>query len=117
MDIPKFPCPSCGFIVFDEPTGSYDICPICGWEDDSVQLKYPALPMGANKGGLYFWQKENLIQIPPGILEYHGYFRDPDWRPLREEDLKIDPTQPVNGLDYFYSAAEDAPPYYWKKGL
>ena len=30
----KYRCPCCGYYTFDEPTGkTYDICPICFWED------------------------------------------------------------------------------------
>lgn len=43
------PCPCCGYLVFDEPPGSYDICSICFWEDDHVQLRFPTLEGGANK--------------------------------------------------------------------
>jgi len=46
------PCPSCGYDVFGEPPGSYDICPICFWEDDIVQLAFPDLAGGANKCSL-----------------------------------------------------------------
>ncbi|MBR5094456.1 MAG: hydrolase [Oscillospiraceae bacterium] len=33
-DQKKYPCPVCGSRSLSEPTGSFDICPICGWEDD-----------------------------------------------------------------------------------
>jgi rubrerythrin len=36
----KYPCPGCGYLVFDEPPGSYEICPICFWEDDLAQLRF-----------------------------------------------------------------------------
>ncbi|WP_248129036.1 CPCC family cysteine-rich protein [Pseudomonas sp. W2Aug9] len=26
-----FTCPCCGYAVFEEHPGSYDICPICFW--------------------------------------------------------------------------------------
>ena len=38
--VEKLPCPCCGYLVFDEPVGSFDICPICDWEDDDVQLRF-----------------------------------------------------------------------------
>lgn len=38
--------------MFDEPVGSYDICEICYWEDDVVQLAFPDLAGGANKCSL-----------------------------------------------------------------
>ena len=37
--IEKYKCPCCGFYTFDEkPNGNYDICPVCFWEDDPIQL-------------------------------------------------------------------------------
>jgi hypothetical protein len=44
----RYPCPCCGYLVFDDPPGSYDICPICFWEDDAVQLRYAGSAVGAN---------------------------------------------------------------------
>ncbi len=43
-----YPCPCCGYEVFGEPPGLHDICPICYWEDDIVQLAFPDLAGGAN---------------------------------------------------------------------
>ena len=38
---PSHPCPSCGFVVFEEPPGSYAICPVCDWEikDGGIKVK------------------------------------------------------------------------------
>jgi hypothetical protein len=44
----SYPCPACGFEVFDDAPGSYDLCPVCDWEDDGVQLRYPSMRGGAN---------------------------------------------------------------------
>lgn len=43
-----YPCPCCGYLVFDEEPGSYDNCPVCGWEDDLSQLRFPTMA-GANR--------------------------------------------------------------------
>lgn len=43
-----FPCPCCGHLTFSEPPGSYEICPVCFWEDDAVQLRWPTYEGGAN---------------------------------------------------------------------
>ncbi len=48
----RYPCPCCGRLVFDEPPGSYSICPVCFWEDDGVQLRWPDWAGGANKPSL-----------------------------------------------------------------
>lgn len=35
----KYKCPCCSFYTFyDKPNGNYDICPVCFWEDDPIQL-------------------------------------------------------------------------------
>jgi hypothetical protein len=53
-----YPCPVCGYLVFDGPPGSYNVCPICYWEDDIVQLAFPLMEGGANRISLYDAQKE-----------------------------------------------------------
>ncbi|MEY8320157.1 CPCC family cysteine-rich protein [Lachnospiraceae bacterium 46-61] len=33
----KYQCPCCGYYTFDsKPNGNYDICPVCFWEDDTI---------------------------------------------------------------------------------
>ena len=41
-------CPSCGNLTLESDSGDYDICPVCFWEDDPVQLRDPAYKPGAN---------------------------------------------------------------------
>lgn len=43
-----YPCVCCGYRTLSEPPGSYEICAVCGWEDDAVQLRYPEYVGGAN---------------------------------------------------------------------
>ncbi len=44
-----FVCPCCGYKTLSEETpGSYEICGICFWEDDGVQLDDPDYEGGAN---------------------------------------------------------------------
>ena len=40
-------CPVCGKYVFEE-LNVYDICPVCGWEDDPVQREDLDYEGGAN---------------------------------------------------------------------
>lgn len=43
------PCPCCGYLTFDEePCGTFEICPVCYWEDDNVQNDDPSYEGGAN---------------------------------------------------------------------
>jgi hypothetical protein len=30
-------------LVFEEGPGSYDNCPVCGWQDDLVQVRFPEM--------------------------------------------------------------------------
>ncbi|MBO5056953.1 MAG: hypothetical protein J6C64_11455 [Lachnospiraceae bacterium] len=49
----KYKCPCCGYYTFDKPPGgTYDICPVCFWEDDGWQLDNPDEGGGANKVSL-----------------------------------------------------------------
>ena len=48
----KYRCPVCGKHYFEE-IGAYEICPVCGWEDDPVQRREPDLRGGANEMSLY----------------------------------------------------------------
>jgi hypothetical protein len=110
-----FPCPACGFVVFAEPSGSYDICPICGWEDDHVQLRYPSSTVGANSGAsLLDYQRRVIHEVPPEVQHHRGFLRDPLWRPLTEEEARA-ANPPQDGRSYFEAAAEDSPPYYWRQ--
>lgn len=44
-------CPVCGqyqFIVDD----NFEVCPVCGWEDDGIQRENPDYAGGANEDSL-----------------------------------------------------------------
>jgi hypothetical protein len=47
-----FACPCCEQYTYTEP-GGWEICDICGWEDDPVQEKHPGLAGGANEPSLF----------------------------------------------------------------
>ncbi len=46
-----FTCPCCERYSFTE-AGCYEICYVCGWEDDPVQEAKPSLAGGANSVSL-----------------------------------------------------------------
>jgi hypothetical protein len=48
-DVERSPCPCCGHVVHEGRPGSSLICPICFWEDDLLQLRWPLYSGGANK--------------------------------------------------------------------
>jgi hypothetical protein len=43
-----YPCPCCDSLSFEE-AGGWEICDVCGWEDDPVQEQQPQLAGGANR--------------------------------------------------------------------
>ena len=47
----KHPCPCCGQLTIDDP-GSWEICDVCGWEDDPLQGDDPDYWGGANSMSL-----------------------------------------------------------------
>lgn len=53
-----FKCPACGKYTFQSGPGSYEICPVCGWENDKVQYKDPNLKGGANRLSLKEYKKQ-----------------------------------------------------------
>lgn len=49
----KYRCACCKCYTFlEEPTGSYEICPVCYWEDDPIQTANPMYEGGANRVSL-----------------------------------------------------------------
>lgn len=49
-------CPVCGKYTF-RAEGDYDICPVCGWENDDIQIDYPD-ETGANELSLNDYRKQ-----------------------------------------------------------
>jgi hypothetical protein len=84
-----YPCVCCGYLVFDQLPGSFDLCSLCYWEDDSAQLRWPTLAGGANSPSLIDSQRN--VQLL-GAMESQfvalvrrpgpGDVRDPGWRPF-----------------------------------
>lgn len=110
----KYPCPACGFEVFARPAGSYDLCPLCNWEDDEVQLRFPSMRGGANGDSLSEHQQKILKALPPSITESKGFRRDASWRPLTAADCENAGEMPLTGRAYFDSIDAEEPKYYWR---
>ena len=55
-------CPICGYYTFQDGLGlTYDICPVCFWEDDVIDYDEPDADTGANCVSL---------QEKSGIIKY-----------------------------------------------
>lgn len=100
----RYTCPACGYKTLDDPPGHHDICAVCRWQDDPVQLMYPTLAGGANKYSLWDAQHRSFI-------EPTDYDKDPAWRPLREDELKEG--GPADGESYFAAMCSAEPRPYW----
>jgi Cysteine-rich CPCC len=49
----RFPCPCCDSLTLSEPpSGSFEICPVCRWEDDGLQFRDMDYRGGANRPSL-----------------------------------------------------------------
>lgn len=81
------PCPCCGFLTLEEEYGLFVICPVCGWEDDGVQLANPTSAGGANSLSLAEAQAQAIEKYPFDIEVVHGYQRSHRWRPLNAVEI------------------------------
>lgn len=84
----KFACPCCGYKTFRaQPSGSYDICQVCFWEDDLIQLEDPELEGGANRVSLKQGQR-NFIEFGACEREMIKNVRRPTKDEQRDENWK-----------------------------
>ena len=92
------PCPACGFVVFARAFGSEEMCPVCGWIDDYLQLAHPDFTLGANSGLSLREAQANALAARPMAVKALGVFlRDSRWRPLAAGE------NPPNGASAFAS--------------
>ena len=114
-----YPCPSCGYLVFEEPAGSDDICEICFWHDDLSQLRFPRTT-GANHVSLIDAQQNYRMlgackrRVLPFVRKATAAdARDESWRPI---DPALDYIEePVPGFDYGETYPDDTTEfYYWR---
>lgn len=88
--VTNYPCPCCGYKTFDqEPNGSHEICAVCFWEDDPVQLADPDFADGANPMSLRQAQKNFLAfgacdrEMLPNVRQpAEDEQRDKNWKPM-----------------------------------
>jgi hypothetical protein len=122
MDTSFYPCPCCGYLVFQQQPGNHEKCPICLWEDDLAQLRFPRMPGSANHVSLQQAQ-QNFADFGTAERRYHGEGRKPfeeetrdvSWRLL---DLARDNVEePQRGIDYgeTYPLDDTTVLYYWRE--
>lgn len=111
-----YPCPCYGYLVFQEPPGSDDIC---FWQDDLVQLRFidmggPSIPLiEAQKNYFRLGAVERRL-VPYVRSPTADEKRDSAWRPI---DPTIDvPEKRIRGKNRGGTYPKDRTDlYYWKK--
>lgn len=115
----RFPCPCCGYAIHTRPPGSYDLCPICFWEDDGLQLEFAStLAGGANEPTLLQAQLNytECGSCEAGAAKHvrvptRADHLDPDWRCI---DPDRDAFPDWNEADPRRAPALDLRLYYWR---
>lgn len=73
----RYACPCCGYLTFKSPPdGTFEICPVCYWEDDGVQKADPNFAGGANGISLNI-AKENFRKHGAVRAEFKQATRPP----------------------------------------
>ena len=118
MKAEAYPCPCCGYRVFARPPGSEDPCPICGWIDDLMQLRFAAFDGQPNRISLLRAQRnyaaigaKDEAALTHVRFPRDGDVRDPEWRALDTDSDDVG-SVPVD----FDALAEPEDPsalYYW----
>ena len=114
-----YPCPCCGYFMFPESPGSFDICNICVWQDCHVQLTCPFDDSGPNRTSLYDSQRNFLRNGPSeerlrrSECRLADFTLDPTWRPFDPakdaylrwdvpEDRELVPNYSFDGGRYYW---------------
>jgi hypothetical protein len=121
MESSHYPCPCCGYRVFERQPGNHERCPICLWEDDLAQLRFPRLP-GSSNGVSLEQAQQNFAAFGTAERRHRGEGRAPldidvresDWRPLDPARDNIE--EPMRGIDYgdSYPLGDTTVLYYWR---
>ena len=105
--------------MFEDAPGSDEICPVCFWQDDIVQLRWPDFGGGANRPSLIEAQ-ENLDRFGAVEERFPQYVRaatpseplDQAWRPFDPNRDEIEEHR--SGFAYGMTYADDrSAHYYW----
>lgn len=105
-----YTCPCCGYFSFGDPPGSYEICEICFWEDDHLQLCFPDARGGANAVSLIEAQvnfvqwgaceRRFRAQVRPATIDDE---KDERWFPLWEKRVELPEGEaPLTGEEACY---------------
>ena len=122
MNQTAYTCVCCGFRTLPEPVGSYEICPVCFWEDDLVQLAFPNMNGGANKVSLIEGQTNFMAHgvCEPAMKKHvrpatRDEPRDPTWTPYNSSEHRgLDSSSKSDSA--LWDKVQDCSPnlYYWR---
>src|SRR5687767_13680265 len=88
-DKETFICPCCDFRTLDEPPPcTFDICPICFWEDDTVQYHDADLAGGANHVSLNR-ARHNYRDFGVSELRFQEHVRQPTQEEIFEKLSRV----------------------------
>lgn len=118
-DTLRFPCPSCGHRVFRETPGSYEICPVCFWEDDESGLRCPDVAVGGPNHVSLVEAQRNYLMYGAIEARWVDHVRPPTeqepreaaWRPADPQLDNFEPWEPSRNCPW-----PDDPTvlYYWR---
>ncbi len=116
----NYPCPCCGYIVFEFGPGSEDVCPICCWQDVTGDVIYPTERSAASDGPSLMQCQKDYIEIgvcnprlEAGRRPSSDDVRDPDWFPITPDMVDCLPKRSTLGPESWPD--EYLRRYYWKK--
>lgn len=104
----RYTCPCCGYKVFGGPPGTEETCPVCGWRDDLMHLRFPLF--GGLPNGIALVDAQTNYAMTG--LPRDGYERDPDWRPI-DREVDAPQTMPVD-FDGLAEPEDATTLYYWR---
>ncbi len=89
-----YTCSCCGFKTLSEGEGSFEICNVCSWEEDSVMEDKPDSWGGANNVCLRQAQR-NFISFGASEKRFQGrvvngsFEKDSLWKPVWEKEATL----------------------------
>ncbi len=101
----KITCLWCWYISIEWPRWSYDICDICGWEDDLYGNNNPYIIWWANNLSLKNSQEIFLYNEKKWKINTYSFIKDLNWKPLSKINIKKEETQ----KSYFDFITEEEP--------
>ena len=81
----KYTCPCCGYKTIPRLDTFYDLCPVCFWETDPIQLADPHYKGGANRPSLAEAQ-QNFILFGACEKDIYPYVRTPLEDEIKDEN-------------------------------